>query len=157
MTSIYCTDVSTLHWSQYITLTSIYCTISSISCSFLLTVLLSVIHSFDFSCLFIRSILNTWILKSYISFNEKCMEDLSKVSIKLISHIHATSDWWSCSWWFRIYCYIILIGPPLVGNKSDKKEEDEDLLQDSGLPYEVSRELVVHTGMKMKTWKMISK
>ena len=85
------------------------------------------------------------------------MEDLSKVSIKLISQIHATSDWWSCSWWFRIYCYIILIGPPLVGNKSDKKEEDEDLLQDSGLPYEVSRELVVHTGMKMKTWKMISK
>ena len=85
------------------------------------------------------------------------MEDLSKVSIKFISQIHATSDWWSCSWWFRIYCYIILIGPPLVGNESDKKEEDEDLLQDSGLPYEVSRELVVHTGMKVKTWKMISK
>ena len=38
---------------------------------------------------------------------------------------------------------IILIVSPLHGNESDEEEEDKDSVQDSGLPDEVSSELVV--------------
>ena len=38
---------------------------------------------------------------------------------------------------------IIMIGPPTGGNESDVEEENEDDVGDTGMPQEVSSELIV--------------